>query len=161
LNSAFEIPNDTIRISSHIDWPTLNYFEIRDTIFKNQYLKLEQQRKSIIDIIKRLVIGSWYVNEIKNAVRGNDSIILTKMKSKGLCKWIFYQDYKFKSNCTSEFNFTYSEDFKLTANTDKVFLEIGNGYFNGNMLDRLVNLGESFEIVQINKEKIVLKSAYR
>lgn len=160
-NYYFEIPNDTIRISSHINWLTLNYFEIRDTIFKDQYLKLEQQRQNIIDIMKRMVVGFWYVNEIKNAVRGNDSIILTKKKSKELCKWIFYQDYKFKSNCSSEFNFTYSKEYKITAHTDEVFLEIDNGYFNGNMLDRLVNFGESFEIVQINREKIVLKSAYR
>lgn len=160
-NYYLGIPNDTIRISSHINWPILNYFEIRDTIFKNQYLKLEQQRKSIIDIIKRMVIGSWYVNEQKNAVRGNDSIILTKMKSKGLCNWVFYKDYKFKSNCTSEFNFTYSEGFRISTYKDKIFLEIDSGYLNGNMLDRLVNIGESFEIVQIRNEKIVLKSAYR
>lgn len=152
--------NDTVRVPS-VYWEELNFIEIRDTVFKKFYKELANERQRIINNTKKNLVGLWYLNNLSDNLHGNDSIVLTKKSKKYNCAWRFINDSSFESTCNSFYGFPYSKDYNVDVYGTNISLQINAGWTDSGGVKYLKNFDETFEIISLNKNKMVLKSYYR
>ena len=157
IRYQIDFNNDTVKVPS-VHWDDLNFLEIRKTIFNKFYAELENERQKIIDNTKKKLIGLWYLNNLSDNLNGNDSIILYKKHLKNNCTWKFLENYSFESTCSS---FPYSTDYVIDVYGNNISLQINAGWSDSSGIKLLKNFDETFEIVYISENKMILKSYFR
>ena len=119
---------DTLRISGDCDWDSLDFFALRQQLFKERFLELESKRARLINALSKKVTGKWYFRDVKLKYKRGDSIILTKVSTPhSNCSWEFGAEHSFKTNCNKSFNLAYSKEYEWHVDGD-IYLQVQAGY---------------------------------
>jgi len=158
--------NDTIKITGDCKWDSLDFFSLRDVLFKERFSELELKRLALVERLNKQLQGKWYFIPFKKEPLKMDSLILSRKNNFfSDCFWEFGIDNSFKSSCNSIldsfscnkiFDLTYSNKYEWSEE-EIILLEVQPGMItesNGNMT--FGNDGATFMLDTLNDSNLKL-----
>jgi len=153
---------DTIKIRGDCDWDSLDFFSLRQLLFKDKFDELELKKSNLINGLNKKVIGKWYFKTLKTEPKRDDYFVLTKTNDfNSECSWEFGKENSFKSSCNKVFDFTYSDKYEWQVDGD-IYFKIQPGIItdkNGSMT--LGNYDATFILEALTENELKLKFLWR
>ncbi len=154
--------NDSIKIYGDCDWKNLDFFQLRKSLFEEEFEKLEQKRLNLISELNNRLLGKWYYSVPKTELERDSYIILTReSKENSKCFWEIKKDYNFKDSCNNIFDFKKSNEYKLDIDEGKIFFEIQTGFIEEKGITKVENNGATFIIDKLNDKELKLQFLWR
>ena len=114
--------NDTIKIKGDCEWDSLDFFSLRQLLFKDKFEQLELKKSNLINDLNKKVIGKWYFKPLVTELKRDEYFVLTKNNDfNSECSWIFGNEYSFNSSCNKVLAFTYSDKYEWQVDGDIYF----------------------------------------
>jgi hypothetical protein len=153
---------DTLKIKGDCEWDSLDFFSLRQLLFKDKFQALELKKSTLVNDLNKKLIGKWYFEPLKTAPKKDDYLILTKSNDfNSECSWEFGKEHTFKSSCNKIFDFTYSDKYAWQVDGD-IYFKIHPGIItdkNGSMT--VGNYDATFTLETITEKEIKLKFLWR
>jgi hypothetical protein len=154
--------NDTIKIKGDCNWDSLDFFSLRQLLFKDKFQELESKKTNLINDLNNKIIGKWYFKPLSLPPNRGEYFILTRNNDlNSECYWEFGNEYLFKSSFNKYFGFKYSDKYKWQVDGD-VYLTIQPGIItdkDGSMT--VGNDGATFILDKLMTNEIRLKFLWR
>lgn len=153
---------DTIKIRGDCDWDSLDFFSLRQLLFKDKFEELELKKSNLINGLNKKVIGKWYFKPLIAEPKRDDYFVLTKTNDfNSECIWEFGKEHSFKSSCNKVFDFTYSDKYEWQVDGD-IYFKIQPGIItdkNGSMT--VGNYDATFTLEALTENELKLKFLWR
>lgn len=154
--------NDTIKIRGDCDWDSLDFFSLRQLLFKDKFEELELKKSNLINDLNKKIIGKWYFKPLKTDLKRDDYFVLTKTNDfNSECRWVFGKEHSFKSSCNKILDFTYSDKYEWQVDGD-IYFKIQPGIItdkNGSMT--VGNYDATFTLEALAENELKLKFLWR
>ncbi len=157
-------PKDTIRIRGNCQWDTLDFYKLRDILFRKNYAEEAQKKTDRIHDLSKKLMGRWYFTSLKSEPKQDDPFILTRANDNNqACFWEFGNDSSFKSSSTDKYmNLSYSKKYQWNIDGE-TYLKIEAGYTknkDGNLT--IENYDATFKLdTIIDDQQVRLKFLWR
>lgn len=154
---------DTIRITGNCDWNGLDFFALREILFRDRILNNKLENESEIRHLNSKLIGKWYFIPLVKELKNGASFNMTKTNnSKMNCFWEFGNGYSFRSTCNDILDFTNTKKYEWHLEEGNIYLIIREGAVkdkNGNT--SIENDGATFKLDSIIEGELKLLFQWR
>lgn len=159
----FVLRKDSIRIEGQTYYDSLNYSKLQENLFSKNYKDLEDKKIDLAKNIEPKLNGLWQVNILHKETQSIDTIILNRYSSNNKSKkyWFFGKDNTFYSTTNETINLKFSKKYKLEFYEEDMSIKIEEGYSKDSLgKSHFENLDETFDILKLDKNKIILTRLY-
>jgi len=129
LNQVYIITSadESFRVYDDCEWDGLDFYSVRDTLFKEKLADLELKRSNLINDLNNKIKGRWYLKSKTSNLKRGDFLILTKNDDNQTSYfWDFGDNNSFRSSGNEYLNVAYSKKYKWQINGDILFtIELG------------------------------------
>lgn len=154
--------NDTVKINGNCQWDTLDFFQLRKILFKENYAEEAQKKVNQINNLNKKLFGKWYYKPLTSEPKRGEYLILTKTNEfNSECFWEFGNEYLFKSSCNKFLDLTYSDKYEWQVDED-IYFKIQPGIIkdiNGSMT--VGNYDATFILDTLTDNELKLKFLWR
>lgn len=156
------IEQDTLKIRGECEWDSLDFFTLRQLLFKDKFAELELKKSNLIIDLNRKLIGKWYFKPLNAELKRDDYFILTKTNDfNSECSWEFGKEYSFKSSCNNIFDFSYSNKYEWQVDGD-IYFKIEPGIITDkNGIMTVGNYDATFTLEKLMDNELKLKFLWR